>query len=661
MFSQRIWLFVLAMACSATALAQSPFKIGDVTLADFELYKQADDTSAVAVVLSEFGNGYFDASPGGLDVIFETTVRLHVLKKEGYDYADVEVPFYVGGSSSDNEYVSRVKAYSHNVVDGKVVTEKISKKEVFTEEYSENYKLEKFTIPNVKEGTIIEYTYRLTSPHFTSFKAWTFQRSIPVLRSEYKASIPEFFNYLKLFQGNKPFAHKETGTASFMVGSTSYTANTYLWVQENLPALKKEKYITTLNDYVVKMDFQLSSTQMPGYPSKDFMGTWPSMIDKYLDNGKFGGQLDSKRATKDLVESLVAGKETEEEKMAAIYEYVTSNISWNGKRRTFAEQTIKELLDSKEGTSAEINVLFVNMLRTASLDATPVLMSTRSHGRVNTYYPMIDKFNHIITYLKADGKDFLVSPLDAMRPYTMLDYEDLNGVGLLMMKENAPQWVNLNQKANTTSSTQMNLSLDEEGYLSGEVSLSQKGYDALRSRHRIDSKGEEEFVNKLLEEIAKNDGLLEYKFEGVEEYNENLKGTFSIETDAFSTVAGDRIYLNPMMGFAMESNPFTAEERSYPIDYGYSEREMFSFVLELPEGYEVEEMPETMRMALPNKMGSFFYTSNQIGNKLNINYRIMINAPVLEAGYYPYLKEFYAKIVEKQGEQVVLRKSATNE
>src|SRR5690606_6125458 len=64
-----------------------------------------------------------------------------------------------------------------------------------------NWDQVKVTFPNVKEGSVVEISYRVNSPFLTNFQDWSFQTTIPTILSEYRGKIPEYFSYDKYLQG----------------------------------------------------------------------------------------------------------------------------------------------------------------------------------------------------------------------------------------------------------------------------------------------------------------------------------------------------------------------------------------------------------------------------------------------------------------------------
>src|SRR5690606_2867036 len=112
---------------------------------------------------------------------------------EGFDYATSDVQLYKSGSDEEKE--SGLKAATYNLVDGKIQETKLEKDGIFKTEVSKYYNETKFTVPNIKEGSVIEYKYTIASPFYWSVDDFVFQHAIPVKKLEAKFETPEYFNF----------------------------------------------------------------------------------------------------------------------------------------------------------------------------------------------------------------------------------------------------------------------------------------------------------------------------------------------------------------------------------------------------------------------------------------------------------------------------------
>ncbi|MDP4265231.1 MAG: DUF3857 domain-containing protein, partial [Bacteroidota bacterium] len=179
-------------------------KYGKITASDLAKKSYEADTGASAVVLYEIGNTKIKGnSKGWFSLEFTTHRRIHILNKNGFDQATVEIPLYTAGE--DEEKLDELKAVTYNLENGKVSESKLDKNSLFKEKKNKNLIIQKFTMPGVKEGSVIEYEYKITSDFLFNLQPWAFQGTIPRLWSEYKLALPQFLNYILIAQGNLPY------------------------------------------------------------------------------------------------------------------------------------------------------------------------------------------------------------------------------------------------------------------------------------------------------------------------------------------------------------------------------------------------------------------------------------------------------------------------
>src|SRR5687768_16203917 len=107
------------------------FPFGAVGLSDLTMSKYDRDTAASAVVLKEFGEAYISNSDYHL--IFKYHVRIKILKQEGLEQANIEIPLYKQ-SSTAYEKVSDIKASSFNFENDRTREDVLSEKNIFTED-----------------------------------------------------------------------------------------------------------------------------------------------------------------------------------------------------------------------------------------------------------------------------------------------------------------------------------------------------------------------------------------------------------------------------------------------------------------------------------------------------------------------------------------------
>lgn len=644
-------LLVCVFLCCPTGVHAQKKKFGKVENAELTMESYASDTSAAAVILFDYGESKFTFN-NEIKVVFERHIRIKILKKSGYDWANMSVPYYV--RNSDKERVINIKGYTFNLVNGEEQKDKLDSKSVFEEQQSENWHSKKFSMPNVKVGSVLDITYTIQSDFIYTLREWEFQHSIPTVWSEYQVEIPEYFDYKFLMQGYLAVSDANRSQSN----GANMQNNKYYWIMKDVPALKEEKYITTLNDYQSKIEFELEKVKWPGEVPKTMTGNWEEITKDLLAADKFGVQLNRNNFFKDDLAMLKAKHKEPKQQMEAIYSLIKNKMKWDGKHEIYAKNPIRKVYDTGSGSSAEINLLLTSMLLEAGFDAAPVLVSTRSHGRIRTALsPMLSKFNYVVTHVKIDGKEYLLDATDPLLPAGMLPVRCLNGEGRLIKKDDQ-RWVALAPEQIYSKLFNAKMTINSEGEIVGTGNESAGGYGGLSLRRTILEEGETKFMERVAKDVG-DFSIGKPKIDNLNDIDKSLNITYDIKANG-SGQTNDIIYLNPMLGYGEEENPFKLNERVYPVDFATPIDETYICHITIPEGYEVEEAPKSIAVNLPENSGRFMYMVQQQGNVIQVMSKVSINKPVFYAPEYAHLKELYDHIVAKHAEQIVIKKSVAS-
>jgi hypothetical protein len=326
----------------------------------------------------------------------------------------------------------------------------------------------------------------------------------------------------------------------------------------------------------------------------------------------------------------------------------------NGINGYSTDAGIKKALDTKTGNVADMNLLLTLILQEVGIEAYPVLLSTRSHGRVKTFYPTYEAFNYVICMAKTEQGAVLLDATNSLGGPGILPYQCLNGEGLMIKDENTFSWVPLQSSQIPGQVANSTLTLSNEGILSGQVQVIKQGMLSVGDKASILEKSEKDYIQNEWENQIEGFEIKSYELGGIKEQAQPLKVTLKVESEDLTT--GGRIYLSPVFTKVFEENPFKADERKYPVDFGYPIKETYTLTITLPEGYEVEELPKNMSFVLPDKSATFQYVVAQSGNTIQLRNAYARNKTMYLPEEYKALREFCTQIIAKQTEQIVLKK-----
>src|SRR4051794_8166625 len=290
-------VYAIFIFLSLNVLAQKDqpkIKSGDIKIEDFSPTAYGVDSSAGAVYLSDVGiTNFVGNASGWFDHVFKHYARIKILNKTGYDAATWKINLY--NNEKDQEVLSDLKCATYNLENGKITQTDLDAQNVFEDHIDRHHSEKKFTLPAVKEGSIIEVSYTITSPFNDQLQPWLFQNTdYPRLWSEYQVAIPETLNYFFINQGIDSFFTKDDwkNYEKFYVRDVTVSATVHYhhWVMKNVPALKIENYITTADNYVDKIEFQLASIYN-GESMHKYFSDWNSTAKYLLEESNFGMAL----------------------------------------------------------------------------------------------------------------------------------------------------------------------------------------------------------------------------------------------------------------------------------------------------------------------------------------------------------------------------------
>lgn len=663
-------LLCLGILFSFISINAQEFELGKVSVKELEEKYHPNDSSAVAAVLYAKGRTYFNYSEAsGFTVMTEVETRIKIYKKEGYDWANKSIEYYTG--SNPFEKVNFTKAVTYNLVDGKIEKSKLKSDGEFSEKLNKFWSSEKITMPNVKEGAIIEYRYVIESPYDNTFPEWKFQSTIPVNYTEYQTEIPEYYGYNMFFKGSlSPVITKDVQARSIQLSSkersghmtvtTSHTKSTIdfqasiaKYVLKDVPAIKEEAYVNNIDNYSSSIYHEKSLTKFPNSMVKVYSADWASIVKTIYDNDNFGAELNRKGYFEDDLNATIAGITDRNKKMYAIFQFVKARMNWNNYLGYSCNDGVKSAYKNKTGNIAEINLMLAAMLQSNGFQARPVLVSTRSNGVA--VFPNKSGYNYVIVAVEDNDKIILLDASDKNALPNQVPFRALNWFGRLIREDGSSTNVDLMPTMVSKENIAMNYTISATGEISGKLRRIYTDYNAQIFRNRHVGTKEEQYLENLESNMNKIE-ISEYVRDNANQVEEPISETFSFKGGDFCDVVGDKIYVSPLLFFTTKKNPFNQEKREYPVDFGFPWQDKYAINIEIPEGYAVETLPSVTSIQTAQNIFGFKYNIVASGNKIQIAITQDIMVPIVNPADYQTLQESYKKMIEKQTEKIVLKK-----
>ncbi len=370
---------LLIVVCFTANTFSQDYKFGKVSKAELEEQFYPLDSNATAAYL------YKHKKVSKMRRIIEVHERIKIYTKEGFDYGTKEEFL------SDKEIIRGISAFTYKLIDGKVVKEKLNRKDILREQSSKNRKVVKFTMPDLSEGSIVEWKYKIESP-YSSVDDVILQHDIPIKKLDVLVKIPVIYTFRTNIKGFlRVDLKQEVFNNNIDATNPDYKIKDYTIQKENIPALKVEPYVNNINNYRSTCQFELVKIHVPGQREHPYSTTWEKVSKSIFEFSSFGSELKKQGHYKEELSALLTNSTSDTEKIIAIYQFVKSKIKWNNYIGKYTYLGVKKSYKEYTGNTADINLNLVSMLRFAGLEADPVLVSTRNNGV--SFFPTLDGFN----------------------------------------------------------------------------------------------------------------------------------------------------------------------------------------------------------------------------------------------------------------------------
>ena len=586
-----ILLFVLILfTIQGQAL---PKDFGDVSMDEVELKQDARYKDVEAIVLSDFAKSHFVRTGSSFEVVFERTTRIKIFSDAGIKWAEVEIPFYQDGNVY--EKISDIEANSYNNENGLIVKTSLDASNTFNEKLNNSWNVKKLAVPNVKEGTVIEYKYSISSEYMFNLRDWEFQWRIPVVYSEYQVAMIPFYEYSWLLQGPKKLDSQTSQidkTTNREYGSIYYQDMVHNFVMKDIPPFDSEEFIASSNDYIIKLDFQLAKVNYTNGSSFNIMSTWEELNKELLKHKDFSKYMQkSEKLAPKILDTKELSLKSDKEKFDQVMQYVKRNYNWDKGHGKYTSKSPDKFIQEKFGNCADINLFTIALLNASGIEAKPVLISTRANGKIKYNYPFSHFFNYVVIQANIDGEKVLTDATETLSLNNRLPTRCLNDKGLVVQKD----------------------IVESKDYVVADSSI-----------------------------LVQNQTDIEKPY------------VLTYKQTSMSEVVNDKIYVSPLLSESILENPLKQKERTYPVDMIYPEKRIFNSTILIPEGFKVDYIPA--EQTINNDLFELKYRVNSDDNKIAVTFDYYFKRSVYSSNEYSLIKSYFNEIVKRGNEKIVLAK-----
>ncbi|MGZ5263139.1 MAG: DUF3857 domain-containing protein, partial [Kaistella sp.] len=587
-------LFALAVGLSGFVYSQHKFlEIPKLSEEDLKSEKSAKFGDVPAEVL--YRSTHFRIDYDG-NLYQNVVSRVKIYNKDNAsDYLGQEIGVYDDNRGS-RETLSNLKANTYNFENGKTVTTKISKDEKFKSKEDKNYNITKFAFANVKNGSVVEYSYTLLTPFLSSTPRVLIEEEIPARYVEYVLDSPKPLGYTINYKGDLSPTHRVIEEKQ-MYGNAYQT---YRFAYENVPAYKEEKYVMNNNNYKTGIKAELNSTLINDV-FKSYATNWEDIRQRLYQHEDFGLQLDKDGLVKNLLPSEIKDLPTLQ-KADAVLKFVQKNYTWNKQDEVFTDKGIRNLISTKVGNTAEINLMLTMLLRSVGINADPVVLSTVNRGFLLAYNPSISQLNYVVASFLDKDKIYLLDGAYKHSEMNMIAPKALNYYGLIMGKKDVKQ-INIFYPEVSKTLLTVDAKLNPDGTIDGHFTdRDTKLYAMVVNERYVEDK--EKFVQSY-----KN----EYKFalsnmkHNLHE-NNDFETMFDFSSDTFVDAIGSKLVFNPLLFLYAQNHDFKQDTpRKAPLEFYSPSDRVKKVTITLPENYVFENVPKSKKFRTQDNALQYTY------------------------------------------------------
>ncbi len=695
-------VFILFILPFSVFSQPDPIKWKKVPKEDLKMTVYDEDMYAPAVILCDYGQMYFDDNMGSrnLFLFYKRHVRIKILNEEGLKYAKAEILFHdmvCERYPTDNTQI--FKASTYNLMpNGEVKVSKMKTRNITYRDSTDCTRIAELSFPDVKVGSVIDYTYSIPSLDLINPKDWYFQTDIPIIHSEFRARIPLYFEYLFLPKDIEKFDiydqkyfneslvvtvnranRRGYGNLIFNMSGTEYQ-----FVIKNLPAntsefnniekkikvhLKRVEQssepgwqrltyalmITTDPDYNSRTPGQRKLLSYPAGFIAYYLPTWDEMNENLLKSKKFGIRLAKNWDYKRLLDKILGDTDTKKEKMIAIYNYIKNNIKWNGKNSIYVSKSLEKIAIARtnrkttpEFSSSEINFLLMFLLKKAGIKTAPLLISTQN---IDLDLPGINQFNTVIAYSEIDNRKFYLDATDKTESYNTLDLEHFYNIGYCVrLKDHGWKAMKSDNLLLSKTQTLINLNIENDFSITGDIEKKFYGKDVYKTRTKISKTGEKSLCNEYLNNP--DFSFTEIKHTITDHDSDSLPLVLKIDVQKPASGAND-LKIKPVIKSRFSRVPFNETAENNEANFKYPLYEEHKIKIRIPENCKVK-FHKPVELNIVGGGAYFHYNVTKLKNELELNVIIKINKTKFTGQEYHQLFDFFMQIEETLNKEILI-------
>jgi hypothetical protein len=596
-------------------------------------------------------------------------VRIKVLQEKGKELATVHLPYWHG-----NFKIADIKARTIHS-DGTVIPLAGKPEDLLLSKTSSgngeqmqiNSKV--FTLPSVEVGSILEYRYdlRYDDDHVSS-PTWEIQRPYFVHHARYT------FTPFKAFLPG--------GTSMGLTDAHGNSVNTLIWYKvlpagvdmkadvagvfhlevTDIPAAPDEEFMPPLDGMLYQVKFYYKSSRDSAQYWIDEAKRWSKEVDHFAEPSK---------TIKEAVAGIIAPGDSDLDKAKKLYKAVQAldNTDYSRKKTDAELKQLKlkvarhaeDTWAQKSGSSQDIALLYLAMLRAAGLNANDMKVVDRSERVFAMGLLDFDQLDDDIVVLNIAGKDISLDPGEKMCPFQTVRWTHSGTAGIVQGDHVRSLAITPEQTYTSNKLTRNgDLTIDEHGAVTGQLTFVMLGQEALAWR-QLALRNDQDELKKQFDrslESAVPDGIEAHidHFLGLDDPDANLIAIVKVHGN-LGAATSKRLLVPGFFFQTRGSHPFVNQEkRLEPVDMHYGDTVTDQIVYHLPANMSVEGAPQDTKV-LWQGHAVFATKTAAAPNQITIARIFARGFSSVKPEEYQDLRGFYQKVAAADQAQLVLTKT----
>lgn len=674
----KIKLIIILSIAFYSVNAQD-YRFGKVSEEELTLNKteKTANLSDATVLYREFEIKYNYVQDEGFKKFTHVFERIKINKPEGFKWGTISKKLYTENAKKE-EHIKDINAVTYNLVNGKIEKTKLKKRDIYNKDINEYWKEYIFTMPNLRVGAVVEFEYTVDSP-LLDFGKHIFQYDIPIKKFKYEIRVPEYFNLTQNINTKASFLPQVSSEKVYRTILISYYnslangsaavqtkftkdnlveknidiyENIYKSELENIPALKQEAFVDNIENYRAYIDWEIVSIRDFNNQIIDYSTTWESVAKTIYQSPNFGLQLEKDNYYEEDLNQLISTSSSEKEKINTIFNYVKNKVKWDGMLGYYTNDGVKKAYQNNSGNVSEVNLILVSMLKKAGLTAYPVLVSTRGNGIPIS--PTLDGFNYVIALVKSNNSQFFLDATAYNSTENILPERVLNWNGSVMSENGNSTTVILRPTVISSELNQVNINFNENKIVNGSISQRLTNYSAQNFRNVFGGLSTQSLVSQIQND--KNIDVENLEVENIKKLYKPIEIKYDFKTiQPFEEIGGNIYYaVKDCVNFNFED--YIQDDRVFPLDLIYPTSKKFFVTINVPDGYEVDFVPNNEKLVWSEKDAQFLYLVKNNQSSIQIILELTLNKTYITPENYPDFKKFVALSNKKIEEAIVLKR-----